>query len=210
MRGLPAPDAIRCSSPSVATPNTDDLGLDAAGIELDQRGRIPSTSISPPTRRHLRHRRRHRRPDARAQSREEGVACVERIVTGTATWTTTPSPASSTRTRKSPPSAKPKKSSRTQKFAYKKGTFPFRANGRARALAQTEGRVKILADEETDRILGVHIIGPRAGDLIAEAVAAIAFGASSEDIARTCHAHPTLAEAIKEAALATDNRAIHI
>ena len=76
--------------------------------------------------------------------------------------------------------------------------------------AQTEGHVKILADAKTDRVLGVHILGPRAGDLIAEAAAAIEFGASSEDIARTCHAHPTLAEAFKEAALAVDGRAIHL
>jgi dihydrolipoamide dehydrogenase len=88
--------------------------------------------------------------------------------------------------------------------------FPFLANGRARALGQTDGKVKVLADAATDRVLGVHIIGPRAGDLIAEAAVSIAFGASSEDIARCCHAHPTLAEAIKEAALAVEGRAIHI
>jgi dihydrolipoamide dehydrogenase len=93
---------------------------------------------------------------------------------------------------------------------YRKGTFPFMANGRAKALGHTEGRVKMLAHAETDRILGVHILGPRAGDLIAEAAAAIEFGASSEDIARTSHAHPTLAEVIKEAAFAVDGRAIHI
>jgi len=93
---------------------------------------------------------------------------------------------------------------------YRKGIFPFRANGRALALGQTEGKVKILAHKETDRILGVHIIGPRAGDLIAEATTAITFGASSEDLARVCHAHPTLAEPLKEAALAVDGRAIHI
>ena len=73
-----------------------------------------------------------------------------------------------------------------------------------------EGRVKVLADRKTDRVLGVHIPGPRAGDLIAEAVAAMEFGASSEDIARTCHAHPTLAEAMREAALAVDGRALHV
>jgi dihydrolipoamide dehydrogenase len=95
-------------------------------------------------------------------------------------------------------------------IAYRKGSFPFLANGRARALGQVDGRVKVLADEKTDRILGVHIIGPRAGDLIAEAVAAMEFGASSEDLARTCHAHPTLAEVIREAAMAVDGRAIHI
>ena len=84
------------------------------------------------------------------------------------------------------------------------------ANGRAKAMASTDGRVKILADAETDRILGVHIIGPRAGELIAEAATAIEFGATAEDLARTCHAHPTLAETVKEAALAVDRRAIHM
>src|SRR5204863_8354706 len=93
---------------------------------------------------------------------------------------------------------------------YRKGVFPFRANGRARALGDLEGQVKILSHEITDRILGVHIIGPRAGDLIAEAAVAIEFGASSEDIARSSHAHPTLAEVMKEAALAVDRRAIHV
>ena len=93
---------------------------------------------------------------------------------------------------------------------YKKGVFPFMANGRAKAIGRTEGRVKILAHAETDRVLGVHIIGAHAGDLIAEAAAAIEFGASSEDIARTSHAHPTLSEAIKEAAFAVDGRAIHM
>ena len=93
---------------------------------------------------------------------------------------------------------------------YKKGVFPFLANGRAKAIGRAEGRVKILAHAETDRVLGVHILGAHAGDLIAEAVAAIEFGASSEDIARTSHAHPTLAEAIKEAAFAVDGRTIHM
>ena len=93
---------------------------------------------------------------------------------------------------------------------YRKGVFPFSANGRARAMGKAEGRVKILAHEETDRVLGVHIIGPRAGDLIAEAVAAMTYHASAEDLARTIHAHPTLAEAVKEAALAVDGRAVHI
>ena len=93
---------------------------------------------------------------------------------------------------------------------YRKGVFPFLANGRAKAIGRTEGRVKILAHAETDRVLGVHIIGAHAGDLIAEAAAAIEFGASSEDIARTSHAHPTLSEAIKEAAFAVDGRTIHL
>ena len=95
-------------------------------------------------------------------------------------------------------------------IAYAVGKFPFTANGRAKANATTDGFVKILADSATDRVLGVHIVGAHAGDLIAEAAMAMEFGASSEDIARTCHAHPTLAEAVKEAAMAVEKRAIHI
>src|SRR5262249_48907761 len=93
---------------------------------------------------------------------------------------------------------------------YRKGVFPFRGNGRARTLGQVEGTIKVLADAKTDRILGVHILGPHAGDLITEAAGAVSFGASSEDLARTCHVHPTLGEALREAALAVANRAIHI
>ncbi|MBI4969701.1 MAG: dihydrolipoyl dehydrogenase [Rhodospirillales bacterium] len=95
-------------------------------------------------------------------------------------------------------------------IAYKTGKFPFAANGRARANAETDGFVKILADARTDKVLGVHILGPSAGDLISEAVLAMEFGASAEDIARTCHAHPALGEALKEAALAADGRVLHL
>jgi dihydrolipoamide dehydrogenase len=95
-------------------------------------------------------------------------------------------------------------------IAYKAGKFPFTANGRARAMRRTEGFVKILADAESDRVLGVHIIGAGAGELIAEACVLMEFGGSAEDLARTCHAHPTLSEAVREAALAVDKRAIHI
>src|SRR5690242_11035484 len=94
--------------------------------------------------------------------------------------------------------------------AYNAGKFPFTANGRAKANQQTDGFVKILADAKTDRVLGVHIVGADAGNMIAEAAVAMEFGASAEDIARTCHAHPTLPEAVKEAALAVDKRAIHM
>ncbi|RYF17453.1 MAG: dihydrolipoyl dehydrogenase, partial [Flavobacteriales bacterium] len=94
---------------------------------------------------------------------------------------------------------------------YKAGSFPFKASGRAKASMDTDGFIKVLADASTDEVLGVHMIGPRAADMIAEAVIAMEFRASAEDIARTCHAHPTYTEALKEAALAaTDNRAIHI
>ena len=94
--------------------------------------------------------------------------------------------------------------------AYKVGKFPFTANGRARAMRHTEGFVKVLADAATDRVLGCHIIGPHAGDLIAEVTVLMEFGGSSEDLARTCHAHPTLAEAVKEAAMAVEKRQIHM
>jgi len=93
---------------------------------------------------------------------------------------------------------------------YKAGKFPFSANGRARAANDTEGFVKILSDAKTDQVLGAHIIGPDAGTLIHEIVIAMEFGASAEDIARSCHGHPTLSEAVKEAALAVDGRTIHI
>lgn len=95
-------------------------------------------------------------------------------------------------------------------IAYSVGKFPFLANGRARSMNDTDGFVKILADAATDQVLGAHIIGPNAGDLIAEIVLAIEFGAAAEDIARTCHAHPALSEAVKEAALAANGRAIHV
>ncbi|QYU67728.1 FAD-dependent oxidoreductase [Leptolyngbya sp. 15MV] len=94
--------------------------------------------------------------------------------------------------------------------AYKVGKFPFTANGRARAMGDTDGFVKILADKGNDRVLGAHIIGPDAGTLIAEIAIAMEFGASAEDVARTCHAHPSLNEAVKEAALAVDGRALHM
>jgi dihydrolipoamide dehydrogenase len=95
-------------------------------------------------------------------------------------------------------------------IAYNVGKFPFSANGRAKVNLQTEGFVKILADAKTDRVLGVHILGPDAGNMIAEAAVAMEFGAAAEDIARTCHAHPTLTEAVKEAALAVGKRSIHM
>ena len=96
-----------------------------------------------------------------------------------------------------------------EKKSYKVGKFPFLANSRAKVNNETEGFVKILADSKTDKVLGVHIIGPHCGDMIAEMALAMEFGASAEDIARTCHAHPTHTEAIKEAALAVDKRPIH-
>ena len=94
--------------------------------------------------------------------------------------------------------------------AVKIGKFPFTANGRARAMRETDGFVKIIADAATDRVLGVHILGAGAGELIAEACVLMAFSGSAEDLARICHAHPTMSEAVKEAALGVDKRSIHI
>ena len=95
-------------------------------------------------------------------------------------------------------------------IAYTIGKFPFTANGRARAMQATDGFVKILADATTDRVLGCHIIGKGAGDLIHEVAVLMEFGGSSEDLARTCHAHPTMSEAVKEAAMGVEKRSIHI
>jgi dihydrolipoamide dehydrogenase len=95
-------------------------------------------------------------------------------------------------------------------IAYKSGKFPFTANGRARAMRHTDGFVKVLADAATDRVLGVHILGFGAGEMIHEAAVLMEFGGSSEDLARTCHAHPTMSEAVKEAAMAVEKRAIHM
>jgi dihydrolipoamide dehydrogenase len=92
---------------------------------------------------------------------------------------------------------------------YNVGNFPFSANSRARANGSSEGFVKVLAEKDTDKIVGAHIIGPNAGEMIAEAVIAIEYGASSEDLARTCHAHPTLSEAFKEACMDTYDKPIH-
>jgi len=192
-------------------PNTEGLGLESVGIATDARGRITvddhfATSaqnifaigdvIAGPMLAH--------------KATEEGVACLEHIVTGYGhvNYDTIPGVVYT-----EPEIATVGKTEEQLKEAgveYRKGVFPFSANGRARCIGHTIGRVKILADAATDRVLGVHIIGPRAGDLIAEAVAAMEFGASSEDIARTCHAHPTLSEALHEAALAVDGRPLHI
>lgn len=191
-------------------PNTADLGLETVGLELDARGRIPVTdhfatavagiyAIGDVI----------RGPMLAHKAEDEGIACVEGIVSGYAhvnydaipgVCYTEPEIASVGQTEE--------QLNETQR-AYRKGIFHFRGNGRARALGHVDGFVKVLADERTDRVLGVHIIGPRAGDLIAEAAVAIEFGASSEDLARSAHAHPTLAECLKEAALAVSGRAIH-
>lgn len=206
-------EAIECDRVLLAvgrTPNTEGLGLEAVGIEPDKRGRIvvdDSFATNVPG--------IHAIGDVipgpmlAHKAEEDGVACVERMVAGRghvdydlvpSVCYTDPEIASVGRSEDALQEAG---------VDYRKGVFHFRANGRAHTSGRAEGRVKVLADARTDRVLGVHILGPNAGDLIAEAAAGMAFGASSEDLARTCHAHPTLSEALKEAALAVDGRAIH-
>ena len=205
--------AIECDRVLVSagrTPNTKSIGLDAAGVNVDQRGFIVTDSNLKTSAdgvfaigdciggAMLAHK-----------ASEEGIAAVEHIVKGVghvnydtipAIVYTHPEIASVGRTEEQ---------LKTEGVNYKKGSCPFGANGRARAMGAAEGKIKILADAETDRILGVHAIGSRAGDLIAEAGIAMNFGASSEDLARCCHAHPTLSEIMQEAALAVSKRAIH-
>jgi dihydrolipoamide dehydrogenase len=190
---------------------TDGAGLAEAGVALDERGRVKTDAhyatnvpgiyaigdaITGPMLAH--------------KAEEEGVALAERLagqaghvnygaIPGVVyTW---PEVASVGQTEEELKAAG---------IDYRVGKFPFTANGRARAMGDTDGFVKLLADKVSDRLLGAHIIGPDAGTLIAELTAGLEFGASAEDIARTCHAHPTLSEAVKEAALAVDGRALHI
>jgi dihydrolipoamide dehydrogenase len=192
-------------------PYTEGLGLKEAGVEMDERGRVKTDAhfatnvegiyaigdvIAGPMLAH--------------KAEDEGVAAAE-IIAGKAGHVnydvipavvyTYPEIASV---------GKCEEELKAESVAYKVGKFPFTANGRAKANQKTEGFVKILADAKTDRVLGVHIVGADAGNMIAEAAVAMEFGASSEDIARTCHAHPTLPEAVKEAALAVEKRAIHM
>jgi dihydrolipoamide dehydrogenase len=192
-------------------PYTEGLGLEAVGVKLDERGRIETDAKFATSQPGI-----HAIGDVIAgpmlahKAQDEGVAVAE-ILAGQAghvnygaipgvvyTWPEVASVGSTEEQLKE------------EKVAYRVGKFPFSANGRARAMAMTEGFVKILADQTTDRVLGAHIIGANAGDLIAEIVLGMEFGTAAEDIARTSHAHPTLNEAIKEAALAVDGRAIHI
>jgi dihydrolipoamide dehydrogenase len=190
-------------------PYTEGLGLDAVGLKLDNRGRIPTDAhyatavaglyaigdvIAGPMLAH--------------KAEDEGIAVAE-IIAGKAGHVnydvipnviyTFPEVASVGKTEEELKAAG---------IVYNVGKFPFTANGRAKANQQTDGFVKILADAKTDRVLGVHMICTDAGNMIAEAAIAMEFGAAAEDIARTCHAHPTLPEAVKEAALAVDKRAI--
>ena len=144
------------------------------------------------------------------KAEEEGVACVEQIVTGYGHVNYDAIPGIVYTHPEIAEVGKTEEQLKEAGIPYRVGKFPFLANGRARALGETEGFVKLLAHAETDRLLGAHVLGARAGDLIAELAVSIEFGASSEDVARASHAHPTLAEVVKEAALAVDGRALHV
>ena len=191
-------------------PLSQNIGLEAVGIATDKRGFVPVDSNYQTT-----------VPGIYAvgdiiggamlahKAMEEAVVCVEMIAGIHAHFNYDCIPAIVYTHPEIATVGKTEEQLKEAGIEYRKGVGAYGANGRARTLGEAEGRVKILADAKTDRVVGVHIIGARAGDLIAEAAIAIEFGASSEDIARSCHAHPTLAETMHEAALAVDSRAIH-
>ncbi|MFZ6766166.1 dihydrolipoyl dehydrogenase [Undibacterium sp. Di26W] len=192
------------------TPNTNGLNAEAVGLQLDERGFV---AVDGDCKTNLANVWALgdvvRGPMLAHKAEEEGVAVAERIAGqhghvnfNTIPWViyTSPEIAWVGRTEQQ---------LKADGVAYKAGTFPFMANGRARALGDTSGMVKFLADASTDEILGVHIVGPMASELISEAVVAMEFKASAEDIARICHAHPSLSEATKEAALAVDKRSLN-
>jgi len=191
-------------------PNTEGLGLERVGIQLEK-GRIPVNDCFATTVPGI-----YaigdvvRGPMLAHKAEEEGVACVEGIVSGHAHVDYDLIPGVVYTHPEIATVGKTESELQKQEIPYRKGIFPLMASGRARSMGETEGKIKVLAHAETDRLLGVHIIAPYAGELIGEATAAMAFGASAEDLARVCHAHPTLSEALKEAALAVGNRAIHV
>ncbi|HZZ30238.1 MAG TPA: dihydrolipoyl dehydrogenase [Pirellulales bacterium] len=207
-------ESMECDRVLVAvgrTPATQNLGLETVDVALDSKGRIPVSEGFRTTAAGL-----YAIGDCIAgpmlahKAEEDGVACVEGIVTGYSHVDYNLVPSVIYTHPEIAAVGKTEDQLAAEGTPFRKGTFPFRANARARTLADMDGKVKILAHSQTDRVLGVHIMGPRAGDLIAEAAAAMTFGASSEDIARTCHAHPTLSEAVKEAALAVDGRTLNL
>jgi len=207
-------EPIRCDRVLVAVgrkPNTDGLGLESVKIKPDEKGCIPVDdhfATSAPGIYAIGDVIRG--PMLAHKAEEEGIACVERLVTGYGHVDYNTIPGVVYTHPEIASVGKTEEDLKREGIDYRKGVFPFRANGRALSLGQTEGKIKILAHRDTDRILGVHVLGPRAGDLIAEAATAMAFGASSEDLARCCHAHPTLSEALKEAALAVDGRTVNL
>jgi len=191
-------------------PYTDGLNLSKLGIKKDNKGRVEvNKKLQTSVKNIYAIGDVIKGPMLAHKAEEEGIAVAE-ILSGQAGHVnynvipgviyTSPEVASVGKTEEQ---------LKEQKISYKVGKFPFLANSRAKVNNETEGFVKILADSNTDKVLGVHIIGPHCGDMIAEMALAMEFGASSEDIARTCHAHPTHTEAIKEAALAVDKRPIH-
>ncbi len=190
---------------------TAGLALEAAGVETDNRGRVKTDA-------HYATNMPHifaigdviTGPMLAHKAEDEGVAIAERIAgqAGHVNYDAIPSVVYTWPEVASV--GKTEEELKAEGVAYNIGKFPFTANGRARAMGDTDGFVKILADKTTDRLLGAHIIGPDAGTLIAELATAIEFGASAEDVSRICHAHPTLSEAVKEAALAVEGRALHI
>jgi dihydrolipoamide dehydrogenase len=192
-------------------PNTEGLNAQGVGLKLDERGAIV---VDDECRTNIANVWAIgdvvRGPMLAHKAEEEGVAVAERIAGqhghvdfNTIPWVIYTSPEIAW-------VGQTEQQLKAAGRAYKAGSFPFMANGRARALGDTTGLVKIVADAKSDEILGVHIVGPMASELIAEAVVAMSFKASSEDIARICHAHPSLSEATKEAALAVDKRTLNL
>lgn len=143
------------------------------------------------------------------KAEEEGIACIENIVNGSGHINYNTIPGVIYTHPEVAFVGKTEEELKEMKVSYGKGSFPFLANSRAKANNDSEGMVKVLTDKDTDRILGVHIIGPNAGEMIMEGVIGMEYGAASEDIARTCHAHPTLSEAFKEACMAASGKPIH-
>ncbi len=191
-------------------PYTAGLGLENIGLETDEKGRIVIDS-------EYRTKIPHIRcvgdatfgPMLAHKAEEEAVAVVEWIKKGYGHVNYGAIPSVMYTHPEVAWVGQTEQEVKSSGLKYKIGTFPFSANSRAKTNLDTEGMVKMIADAETDRILGIHIIGPNAGEMIAEGTLAIEYGASSEDIGRTSHAHPTLAEAFKEAAMATYGKAIH-
>jgi dihydrolipoamide dehydrogenase len=206
-------DPIECDRVLLSAgrvPNSRDIGLEKVGLETDKRGFIPVNENYQTAATNI-----YAIGDLIGgamlahKAMDEAIVCVERITGMKSHVNYDAIPAIVYTHPEIATVGKTEDQLREKGIAYNKGVGFYGANGRARALGESEGRVKILADAKTDRVLGVHIIGARAGDLIAEAATAMEFGASSEDIARCCHAHPTLSETLHEAALAVAKRAIH-
>ncbi len=208
--GLEPIDCDRVLAATGRTPATQNLGLETVGIACDKRGWIPVDSLFRTTAAGV-----YAIGDCipgpmlAHKAEEDGVACVEGMKSGWAHVDYDLVPAVVFTHPEIAAVGKTEEQLVAAGTQFKKGVFPFRANGRARTINDTIGKVKVLADAASDRVLGVHIIGPSAGDLIGEAAAAMAFGATAEDISRVCHAHPTLPESLKEAAMAVSGRAIH-